>query len=194
MPTFNFASADLASETKTWIAQTFSGAIDEETASPSVVHQQPATPTMDSSVMTMSLQTLDFNCWDYEEQELESLILQMFNKFSLLQTFNIPEQVFKCFVEGVRKGYRTNPYHNFHHGFDVMQVAFANARHLSFCRTPFHLWPAGSIAMLRWGRQQILISVGNLPRLGGVCAVLRRCGSTAPAARDPNDVCDGALR
>eukprot|EP01052_Picozoa_sp_SAG31_P022875 SAG31_NODE_1844_length_7106_cov_3.064935_9_plen_110_part_00 len=50
------------------------------------------------------LQTLEFNCWDYKEEELDSFILQMFNKFSLLQTFSIPEDRFKRFVEAVRKG------------------------------------------------------------------------------------------
>jgi hypothetical protein len=75
-------------------------------------------------VALLALKTLDFDCLKVPEA-LESLAMQMFERFDLLTTFKIARQTFKSFISAVRKGYCSNPYHNFRHGFDVLQVVFA---------------------------------------------------------------------
>ena len=129
MPTFNFSkTSDLAEETKSWITNTFGHQAVSTTPSSSAAADASAGIVQidsNSSERVKRLQTLEFNCWDLDHSAVDALIFEMFDKFTLLQTFAVPKIKFQGFIDAVRRGYRDNPYHNFLHGFDVLQVVFA---------------------------------------------------------------------
>ena len=74
------------------------------------------------------LPLLTFNQFKHPEEELAGLIHVAFDKFGLLEEFNVPDDVFFAFIEAMRAGYNSEKegvtYHNFRHAFDVTQMAY----------------------------------------------------------------------
>lgn len=70
------------------------------------------------------LKTLDFNAWDFSESDLMRFTIGIFRELGLLDTFRILRTTLTNFVIGVRKRYRANPFHCWHHGFSVMQFVY----------------------------------------------------------------------
>jgi hypothetical protein len=52
----------------------------------------------------------------------------------ILATFNIPETTMAEFIFTIRDNYHDNPYHNFRHAFDVLQVTTTPKVDLIFSR------------------------------------------------------------
>ena len=75
--------------------------------------------------MEKALETLDFDLWEHDEERLVELVVLLFRKSGLMESFKIDEERLRAFVIAVRDGYRSNPFHNFRHGFDVLQVVSA---------------------------------------------------------------------
>jgi len=74
---------------------------------------------------TEDLQKWNFDSLPLSSDELLSLLLSIFSFYNLLERFNIPLTTMKAFLLEVRKLYRSNPYHNFHHAFDVTQTVYS---------------------------------------------------------------------
>lgn len=135
IPTFNFSSADLATDACQWI----SGSLQDAFASNNnqLSKQHTSATSMDTEVsrchvardlaMETALQSLGFDIWEVEhDNELEELVILQFARFHLPQIFHIPEKILRAFVTAVRLKYHaSNPYHNFRHGLNVLQVVCA---------------------------------------------------------------------
>ena len=79
-----------------------------------------------SSMVMMSMQSVYFNQFDFEEQHLTPLIHDFLHKYDLFNEFKIPKPVFNNFIAVIRENYHaTNPYHNWRHAFDVTQMTYA---------------------------------------------------------------------
>ncbi|PRP86202.1 cAMP phosphodiesterase [Planoprotostelium fungivorum] len=86
-------------------------------------------PDGDNDVVDLNLDatvtsTWNFDVFNYEEPTLVALTVGMFRELGLLKKFSITGNTMTRFVEDVRASYRTNPYHNFRHAFDVTQTCF----------------------------------------------------------------------
>lgn len=97
------------------------------TESPDTALKAP-TPTINTNVpssLEASLKTWEFDLWGHTEDELLTFIYLMMQSLNLLETFRIPQDKLTNFLHQVRRSYsRSNPYHNFRHCFDVVQVVF----------------------------------------------------------------------
>jgi hypothetical protein len=82
----------------------------------------------DMSSKIAELQSVDFNVFAYSDDELLQLTVNMFRDMGLIDRFQIPMDIFKNFVMGVRACYRQNPFHNFKHGFSVLQFCYVALR------------------------------------------------------------------
>ena len=72
------------------------------------------------------LMSLGFDCLSIEEDVLQKKWLPgLFASTGLLEQFQVPTSVFQKFLDGVRRGYRANSYHNYRHAFDVTQMTYA---------------------------------------------------------------------
>jgi len=71
-----------------------------------------------------SLASLEFNPFDYNEDSLLHSCVLMIEDAGLISTFELELPILQSFLVGVRSKYRANPYHNFYHGFAVMQFAY----------------------------------------------------------------------
>jgi hypothetical protein len=60
------------------------------------------------------------------EIEISSYILPLMNEFNILGHFNIDKASLLSFINDIRTAYSTiiNPFHNFHHGFDVFHTSY----------------------------------------------------------------------
>jgi GAF domain-containing protein len=70
------------------------------------------------------LSSLEFNPFDYDEEELLHFTLIIFNHFNLIQHFELNQEKFHNFLLAIRSKYLHNPYHSFYHGFAVLQFLF----------------------------------------------------------------------
>jgi high affinity cGMP-specific 3',5'-cyclic phosphodiesterase 9 len=71
------------------------------------------------------LKSPTFNNWEFEDNELVSLIMHMYENLGLPKQFDIDLQTLFNFVNTVRDHYNHNPFHNFKHAFCVTQMAYA---------------------------------------------------------------------
>lgn len=72
-----------------------------------------------------SLRSWEFDLWGHSEDELLTAIYAMIQHLGLIEQFRIPQDKLTNFLHQVRRSYnRKNPYHNFRHCFDVVQVVF----------------------------------------------------------------------
>ena len=79
------------------------------------------------------LATLNFNVFDYSDDQLLHCCFHMLDSLDLVSSFNLSLATLQCFLLGVRSKYRANPYHNFYHAVSVMQFAY-----FSVCKTELH--------------------------------------------------------
>jgi hypothetical protein len=86
--------------------------------------QKPKKRVRRSSVIQMTMQNIEFDQFDYEENELPQLILDFFAKWDLFTEFKVPVPVFKNLLDAIKSNYHSNPYHNFRHAFDVCQMMY----------------------------------------------------------------------
>jgi len=66
-----------------------------------------------------------FNNWEYEDNELVALVMEIYNDLDIPEYFDISQQTLFSFVNTVRNHYNNNPFHCFKHGFCVLQMAYA---------------------------------------------------------------------
>ena len=62
---------------------------------------------------------------DVDDQSSIYLCVKMFTDLNFVQEFKIPEDKLARFLLLVQKGYRSMPYHNWHHAFSVTHFAYA---------------------------------------------------------------------
>ncbi|OHT10855.1 3'5'-cyclic nucleotide phosphodiesterase family protein [Tritrichomonas foetus] len=65
--------------------------------------------------------TLDFFAISWDGINLIKLLFYLFNRFDILRTFKIPNEVFFRFLYTIRNTYNPVPYHNWIHACDVTQ-------------------------------------------------------------------------
>eukprot|EP00742_Colponemidia_sp_Colp-10_P004460 GILJ01004761.1.p1 GENE.GILJ01004761.1~~GILJ01004761.1.p1 ORF type:complete len:1147 (+),score=188.32 GILJ01004761.1:454-3441(+) len=78
---------------------------------------------LDSSDIQM-LKGWDFDIFAYSSQELCAFSFDMFRHFDLIDMYKIEPAIMGSFLSTVCENYRDNPYHNFKHGFSVLQAIF----------------------------------------------------------------------
>lgn len=74
------------------------------------------------------LQSLHFNCWDYTADQLLPICMLMIRDLGIVAEYQLNLNVLQNFLLAVRDNYRDNPYHNFYHGFAVMQFTYLTLR------------------------------------------------------------------
>jgi high affinity cGMP-specific 3',5'-cyclic phosphodiesterase 9 len=75
------------------------------------------------------------NAWTLSFQEMESLLLSMFESFNLLEQFSISRNSLAQFIHTARTHYsQKNPYHNFEHAFMVTQSTFSLLSYFEFSK------------------------------------------------------------
>jgi CheY-like chemotaxis protein len=119
-------SKEIDTQTRHWLSTELSLALDTpETKSPEVVASFPLIKPLDCKT-TEQLRTWEFDVWSFSnEEELTTLVVEMFRDFNLLELYKLNPITFHQFVTEVRKSYRTtNPYHNFRHAFDCVHMIY----------------------------------------------------------------------
>jgi hypothetical protein len=129
-PKFNF-NGEADTETQKWIAETFSPKVADRpttrlerrragvTQSMTVLHER-------SMAAVDGMGRYTFDQFAFQEDELADLFVGAFSKFNIFEEFSVPMPVFRSFLTSMRAGYRSeNPYHNYRHAFDVMQMLMA---------------------------------------------------------------------
>jgi len=74
------------------------------------------------------VRSLTFDAFAYSEHELLLVSLHIFEDAGVIAEFGLQLDTLQQFLLNVRARYRTNPYHNWHHGFGVMQCAYMMLR------------------------------------------------------------------
>ena len=73
------------------------------------------------------LETFNFNVKEIQLETSIQLVQAMFDKFSLMEEFNIPREGFQNFLAALPISYRSSnviPFHNFQHAFTVTQMIY----------------------------------------------------------------------
>ncbi|PRP82244.1 3',5'-cyclic-nucleotide phosphodiesterase regA [Planoprotostelium fungivorum] len=70
------------------------------------------------------LRNLRFDSLEWTKDNLCDLVEVIYKDLGLIDRFDIPVTKLRNFAKGLTKGYLNNPYHNWHHAFDVMQMCF----------------------------------------------------------------------
>eukprot|EP00835_Amoeboradix_gromovi_P004426 NODE_344_length_10554_cov_0.516308.p2 type:complete len:545 gc:universal NODE_344_length_10554_cov_0.516308:3045-4679(+) len=67
-----------------------------------------------------------FKVWDYAPNQLIIYLIDMFDSLKFLEFANISRSSFSDFCCSIYRGYsvKQNPYHNFHHAFDVVHAGY----------------------------------------------------------------------
>ncbi|XP_069115180.1 high affinity cGMP-specific 3',5'-cyclic phosphodiesterase 9A-like isoform X4 [Argopecten irradians] len=65
-----------------------------------------------------------FDIWDWEPNEMLSLLEHMYHELGLVTEFNINPITLKRWLLCVQENYRNNPFHNFRHCFCVTQMMY----------------------------------------------------------------------
>lgn len=71
---------------------------------------------------TEYLKQPSFNNWQWEENEMASLLEHMFFELGVVEAFKIDLPTLKRFLRCVKDNYNLNPFHNFRHCFCVTQM------------------------------------------------------------------------
>jgi len=90
----------------------------------------PYSSTMCAEILE-SLDTCKFDVLNYDEMTLNDMSFLIFANTQVLEQFDIPEEVLRKFIDGVRQKYQDNPYHNYHHGVHVLQHTYLCLRRTS---------------------------------------------------------------
>eukprot|EP00002_Diphylleia_rotans_P008116 TRINITY_DN1782_c0_g1_i5.p1 TRINITY_DN1782_c0_g1~~TRINITY_DN1782_c0_g1_i5.p1 ORF type:complete len:640 (+),score=151.14 TRINITY_DN1782_c0_g1_i5:90-2009(+) len=73
----------------------------------------------------ISMRQFDFDVFQYTEDQILLFAKLIFQDFDLVNKFNIPVAKLDNFLLQIKNGYcYDNPYHNFRHAFDVLQMAY----------------------------------------------------------------------
>lgn len=127
-PGFRFKD-DVDTDTRRWIAETFSPKVSTR-AKAEVVPESPARPPSPRvlSAGADDLPLLSFNQFSYPEDDLSGLIRSAFDKFGLLEEFKVMDETFSAFMTAMQGAYNSAKegvtYHNYRHAFDVTQMAY----------------------------------------------------------------------
>lgn len=105
--------------TRSWLLSEFSSQVFRRRSSTQTFPELIDGDTKDS------LKEWNFHCFDYSESALVLFLLEMFKHFELLERYQIEEKKLETFLMTIRKHYHKNPYHNFHHAFDVAQTVYS---------------------------------------------------------------------
>lgn len=65
-----------------------------------------------------------FNIWNWEPNEMLSLLEHMYHELGLVEEFNMNPLVLRQWLRKVQSKYRNNPFHNFRHCFCVTQMMY----------------------------------------------------------------------
>jgi len=98
------------------------------TAREAVLGQQRDIPAYNKYVLTTetkdALKTPQFDVWQWEPNEMLSLLEEMFHELGLVDELEIHPSTLKRFLLRVQENYRNNPFHNFRHAFCVTQMMY----------------------------------------------------------------------
>lgn len=71
------------------------------------------------------LRDFNFDNWQWQEQEMMSLLELMFKELKLTDHFHITQDKLRQWIVTVHHNYNANPFHNFRHGFCVAQMMYS---------------------------------------------------------------------
>jgi hypothetical protein len=74
------------------------------------------------------IQSWDLAPWELSTEQTISCLITMFEDLDLLEPFSISTNVMASFLFTCQQNYQDNPYHNFHHAFDVTQTTYLIAK------------------------------------------------------------------
>merc|ERR1712079_501075 len=98
------------------------------TAREAMLGQQRDIPAYNKYVLTSetkeALKTPQFDVWQWEPNEMLSLLEEMFYDLGLVEELDIYPSTLKRFLLRVQENYRNNPFHNFRHAFCVTQMMY----------------------------------------------------------------------
>ena len=97
------------------------------------------------SISIDALLSLTFNCFDYSEDQLLLCTVHTLEHLGLIAELRLSLPHLQTFLLCIRSSYRTNPYHNFFHGFAVFQFGFFMLTSSKLCRL---LSPHDQLALL----------------------------------------------
>ncbi|KAM8977792.1 high affinity cGMP-specific 3',5'-cyclic phosphodiesterase 9A-like [Pelodytes ibericus] len=85
------------------------------------------------------------NVWQIQDDQMLSLLENMFYDLNLVTQFNMDPEILKNFLGCVRTGYRANPFHNFRHGFCVAQMMYSV---ICACQLQDYFCPADILSLM----------------------------------------------
>ena len=98
------------------------------TAREALLAQQRDIPAYNKYTLTSeskeALKTPQFDVWQWEPNEMLSLLEEMYHELGLVEELDIHTSTLKRFLLRVQENYRNNPFHNFRHAFCVTQMMY----------------------------------------------------------------------
>lgn len=88
------------------------------------------------SVDITKLETFAFNVLAFSKDELEPILVHIYERLGLLDKFGIKNRALRFFIREIRREYLNNLYHNFYHAADVMHCVY---RYMTLINAPKHL-------------------------------------------------------
>ncbi|OCT93510.1 hypothetical protein XELAEV_18011188mg [Xenopus laevis] len=92
-----------------------------------------------------ALKQPSFNVWGIERNQMLFLLEHMFYELDLVTKFKIEPETMRFFLTSVQKLYQENPFHNFYHGFSVIQMMYCV---ISQCQLQEHLSPIDILTLM----------------------------------------------
>ena len=100
-----------------------SGKIKEREKTSKLFYEIKIDPQLTEYIKLLS--TCEFDCTEFDYSEhLEQCIMWGFDNIGLISQFNLNVTKLQRFVHNIAKKYRTNPFHNWQHGFFVFQFIY----------------------------------------------------------------------
>eukprot|EP01105_Mastigella_eilhardi_P014244 TRINITY_DN3249_c0_g1_i2.p1 TRINITY_DN3249_c0_g1~~TRINITY_DN3249_c0_g1_i2.p1 ORF type:complete len:839 (-),score=229.53 TRINITY_DN3249_c0_g1_i2:1038-3554(-) len=84
----------------------------------------PVPRPMDDGLDKRAIYSWNFPAFEYTHEQLVTLTMIMFHELKLVDEFKISGSTLLRFINACKLNYRPNPYHNFKHAIDVLQVCF----------------------------------------------------------------------
>ena len=106
-----------------------------------ITDETPNVPNDHNDILNQSINTIEFNAYNYKKEELYYIVYRIFCENVDLDRIEVDHKKLKKFIYQISLCYYNNPYHNFIHAVCVLQFAhlLMNKINVKNCMSPYEI-------------------------------------------------------